>query len=182
MRRPGQLRSAALWGALASLAFALAVALLAFELLGRGGRLGFGSFNAVGLVEGAAFLIAYNAALVYVRTALRLPAPTLLSFGLLAPRRAGRAAASVPMVDAGAVLHTLTENRVAIVQEQGVPVGVSGLRRDRLTSWDELVRVPETVAVTELRGVLAHEPLVVVVRGDESVVGVITQERYLAGL
>jgi len=182
VRRPAQLRSAAMWGALAALAFALLVAFVSFLVLGRGGRLGFANFNVAGLVEGVLFLASYSAALIYARGALRLPAPTLLSFGLLVPRSAGRAAGAVPVVDAGAVQHTLTENRVVIVREQGVPVGVSGLRRDRITSWDELPKVSEQVAVTELRSVLAHEPLVVVLGGGDAVRGVITQEMFLAGL
>jgi len=62
-----------------------------------------------------------------------------------------------------------------------VPVGVAGVRRERITSWEDLVKVDDKVAVTDLRSVLAHEPLVVVVEGDD-VVGVITQEAYLAGL
>lgn len=181
MRRPGQLRSAAWWGALASLAFALLVSFVVFLLLGRGGRLGFTAFNPAGLVEGVTFLLAYSWALIYVRSSLRLPSPTLLSFGLLVPRAAGRAAAAVPQVDAGEVVHTLAENRVVIVRQRGVPVGVTGLRRDSITSWEELVKVPSSVAVTELRHVLAHEQLVVVADG-ETVHGVITQEMYLARL
>jgi hypothetical protein len=62
-----------------------------------------------------------------------------------------------------------------------VPIGMSGVRRERITSWDEIVKVPGEVAVTDLRSLLAHEQLVVVMDGDE-VVGVVTQEAYLAGL
>ncbi|HKI57034.1 MAG TPA: hypothetical protein VKB31_07760 [Trueperaceae bacterium] len=181
MRQPGQLRTAAIWGAIAALAFALLVSFLLFLLLGRAGRLGFASFNAAGLVEGVAFVIAYSAALVYVRSALHVPSPTLLSFGLLVPPTAGSAAGPVPQVDAGSVVHTLAENRVVIVEEAGVPVGVTGLRADTITSWEELVKVPSAVAVTELRAVLAHEQLVVVSDGD-AVHGVITREMFLAGL
>ncbi|MEJ2289028.1 MAG: hypothetical protein P8Y02_10370 [Deinococcales bacterium] len=181
MRRPGQLRSAAFWGAIASMAFALLLSFVVFLLLGRAGRLGFTSFNPAGLVEGVVFVVAYSAALVYARSALRLPSPTLLSFGVLVPPSAGRAAGRVPQVDSGEVVHTLAENRVVIVKQGGVPVGVTGLRRDSITSWEELVKVPPGVAVTELRRVLAHEQLVVVSE-DETVHGVITQEMYLAGL
>lgn len=181
MRRPAQLRSAAFWGGVTSFAFGLLVAFGAFLLLGRVGRLGFGSFNAAGLAEGVVFVLAYSGALVYARSALHLPSPTLLTFGLLVPPTAGRVAGRVPQVDAGEVVHTLAENRVVIVKQGGVPVGVTGLRRDSITSWEELVKVPPSVAVTELRGVLAHEQLVVVGE-DESVHGVITQEMYLAGL
>jgi hypothetical protein len=181
MRRPGQLRSAAFWGGVTSFAFALLVSFAVFLLLGRAGRLGFSSFNAAGLAEGVVFVLAYSGALVYARSALHLPSPTLLTFGFLVPPTAGRAAGRVPQVDAGEVVHTLAENRVVIVEQGGVPVGVTGLRRDSITSWEELVKVPPSVAVTEFRSVLAHEQLVVISEG-ESVHGVITQEMYLAGL
>jgi len=181
VRRPSQLGGAALWGALACVMFALVVAFAVFLLLGGEGRLGFRTANPAGLLEGIVFVAAYSGALIYARSALRLPSPTLLSFGLIVPPTAGRAAGRVPVVEANNVLHTLTENRVVIVQQAGVPIGVSGLRFDRITSWEELVKVPSGVGVTELRGVLAHEQLVVVVEGDR-VRGVITQEMYLAGL
>jgi|GEM_PF-137482 len=181
MRRPGQLRSAAFWGGVTSFGFALLISFGVFLLLGRAGRLGFTSFNAAGLAEGVVFVMAYSGALVYARSALHLPSPTLLTFGLLVPPTAGRAAGGVPQVDAGEVVHTLAENRVVIVKQGGVPVGVTGLRRDSITSWEELVKVPPGVAVTELRSVLAHEQLVVVSE-SETVHGVITQEMYLAGL
>lgn len=181
MRRPAQLRIAALLGASAAAAFALLVALLLYWALGRIGRLGFGSFNAAGVLEGLCFVLAYSGALIYVRSALRLPSPTLLSFGVLAPPTTGRSAAKVPVVDASQVAQTMLANRIVIVQDAGLPVGVSGLHHDRLTSWEELVKVEADMAVTDLRRLLAHEQLVVVVDGSE-VVGVVTQEMYLAGL
>ena len=181
MRRPSDLRIAALLGASAAVAFALLISLLASYLLGSSGRLGFTSFNLTGVLEGALFVVSYSIALIYVRSALRLPSPTLLSFGVSAPPSAGSAAAAVPVVEASHVVQTLAENRVVIVQEAGVPVGVTGLHFDRITSWAELVKVPSDVAVTDLRRVLAHEQLVVVVDGQE-VRGVVTQEMYLAGL
>ncbi len=181
MRRPAQLRVAALLGASAAAAFALLIALLLFWALGRGGRLGFGDFNAAGILEGIVFLLAYSGALIYVRSALRLPSPTLLSFGLLMPPTTGRAAAKVPVVDAAQVAQTMMANRIVIVQDGGVPVGVTGLHYDRITSWEELVKVEADMAVTDLRRLLAHEQLVVVLDGNQ-VQGIVTQEMYLAGL
>lgn len=181
MRRPVHLRLAALLGASASIAAALLVAWLVHLLVGAGGRLGFGTFNAAGLLEGLAFVLVYSTSLRYVRSAVRLPSPTLLSFGLVAPPTAAKVAQAVPQVDAARGLHTLVENRIVIVEEEGVPVGVTGVRRERITSWEELVKVDGRVAVTDLRRVLAHEPLVVVMDGDR-VVGLVTQEMYLAGL
>ena len=181
MRRPDQLRRQAALAASASVAFALFVAFLAFLGFGREGRLGFGGFNLAGLVEGIVFLAAFVTALGWVRSALRLPSPTLLSFGLVAPPTARRVAERVPLVDAAAALQTLADHRVVIVQEGGVPIGVSGVRRERITSWDELVKVSGGVAVTDLRRPLSHEQLVVVV-DDEKIVGVVTQEAFLAGL
>lgn len=181
MRRPGQLRVAALLGASAAVAFALLIALIFYWLLGRAGRLGFGDFNAAGLLEGVVFVFAYSSALIYVRSALRLPSPTLLSFGVLGPPTTGRSAAKVPVVDAAQVAQTMMANRIVIVQDGGVPVGITGLHHDRITSWEELVKVEADMAVTDLRRLLAHEQLVVVVDGDQ-VRGIVTQEMYLAGL
>lgn len=181
MRRPSHLRLAALIGASASIASALLMAWLVYLLLGSSGRLGFGTFNAAGLLEGLVFILAFVTSLRYLRSALRLPSPTLLSFGLVAPPNAAKVAQAVPQVDAARGLHTLIENRIVIVEEEGVPVGVAGVRRERITSWEDLVKVDGGVAVTDLRRVLAHEPLVVVVDGDR-VLGVVTQEMYLSGL
>lgn len=181
MRRPSQLRLAALLGAAASVAFAVLVAWGLHALFGLEGRLEFGVWNPAGLLEGLLFVLAFVTALRYTRSALRLPSPTLLSFGLVAPPTAARVAQEVPIVDSARGLHTLIENRVVIVQEGGVPVGVAGVRRERLTSWEELVKIDGSVAVTDLRRVLAHEPLVIVI-SDGAVQGVVTQEMYLAGL
>jgi hypothetical protein len=181
MRRPEELRRHAALAASASVAFALLVSFGVFVLLGREGRLGFSGFNLAGLAEGLAFLVALMAALIWVRASLRLPAPVLLSFGLVAPPTARRVAAKVPVVDVATAQFTLADHRVVIVQEDGVPVGMSGVRRERITSWDEIVKVRGDVSVTDLRALLAHEPLVVVMQGDE-VVGVVTQDAYLAGL
>ncbi len=181
MRRPGQLRVSALLGALAAVAFALLVTWVLSLLLRSDGRLGFGNFNATGLVEGAVFVLVYSLALIWVRSSLRLPSPTLLSFGLSAPPTAGAVAMEVPVLNAAQAVQTLIENRVVIVHEGRVPIGVTGLHHDRITSWEELVKVPADVAVTDLRRVLAHEQLVVVMDGQE-VKGIVTQEMYLAGL
>ena len=181
MRRPSQLRLAALVGGSASVGFSVLLAWGLHALLGSGGRLEFGVWNPAGLLEGLVFVLAFATALRYTRSALRLPSPTLLSFGLVAPPTAAKVAQEVPIVDASRALHTLIENRVVIVQEAGVPVGVAGVRREHITSWEELVKVDGRVAVTDLRRVLAHEPLVVVTAGDR-VAGVVTQEMYLAGL
>ncbi|CAN5648206.1 hypothetical protein BH23DEI1_BH23DEI1_19090 [soil metagenome] len=181
MRTPVQLRRQALLGALGAMAFALLVSFALSLLLGRQGRLGFGSFNVWGIVEGLVFVIAFTNALRYARGVLRLPTPTLLTFGLSAPPSAAKVAASVPVVDAANLAQTLAENRMIIVSEGGVPIGISGVRRERLLSWDELVKVDGAVAVTDLRRVLAHERVVIVTEGDR-VIGVVTQDMYLAGL
>ena len=181
MRRPSQLRIAALLGSLAAVAFAPLMALLVFWLLGAEGRLGFSSLNAAGIVEGVVFVLAYSFALIYVRSALRLPSPTLLSFGLVLPPTVGKAAAKVPVVDSSQVAQTMMANRIVIVEQGGVPIGVTGMHHDRITSWEELVKAEADMAVTDLRRVLAHEQLVVAMDGDV-VRGIITQEMYLAGL
>ncbi len=181
MRRPSQLRLSALLGALSAVVFALIVSYLVSLLLPGPGRLGFGDFNATGLLEGAVFVLAYSLALIWVRSALRIPSPALLSFGISGPPAAGTVAMKVPVVDAASAVQTLMDNRVVIVHQDRVPIGVTGLHHDRITSWEELVKAPADVAVTELRGLLAHEQLVVVMDGQE-VKGIVTQEMYLAGL
>ena len=75
----------------------------------------------------------------------------------------------------------LSENTEQDRDTAFIPIGVSGVRRGSITSWEELARVEGDVAVTDLRSLLAHEPLVVVVSGPR-VLGVITQEMYLGGL
>ncbi len=181
MRRPSQLRLSALLGALAAVAFALLVTYLVSLVVPGQGRLGFQDFNAPGLLEGAMFVLAFSSALIWVRSSLRVPSPTLLSFGISGPPTAGAVAMKVPVVDATQAVQTLIENRVVIVHQDRVPIGVTGIHHDRITSWEELVKAPADVAVTELRGMLAHEQLVVVMDGQE-VKGIVTQEMYLAGL
>lgn len=181
MRRPSQLRLAALLGASASVAFSVLAAWGVHLLLGSAGRLEFGVWNPAGLLEGLVFVLVFVTALRYTRSAVRLPSPTLLSFGLVAPPPASAVAQEVPIVDAARGLHHLVENRIVIVEEGGVPVGVAGVRREHITSWEEVVKVDGRVAVTDLRRVLAHEALVVVMSGDR-VDGVVTQDMYLAGL
>lgn len=181
MRRPSQLQLAALLGAIAALGAGLLLAFLLHVLLGGGGRLAYGDVNAVGLLEGVVFVLVFVTGLRYVRSVARIPSPMLLSFGLVRPPNAARVAQAVPIVDVARGLGELTRNRIVIVEEHGVPVGVAGVRRERIVPWDELVRVDGGVAVTDLRSVLAHEPLVIVSDGD-TVIGVVTQEMYLAGL
>lgn len=181
MRRPAQLALAAFLGSLAAMAFALLAAFLLYLALGRQGRLGFGEFNPAGMAEGLLFVIALVTALRYARSALRMPSPTLLSFGLVTPPTARKVAAQIPVVESTQNIQTLAENRLVVVEEQGIPIGITGVKRERITAWEELVKVDGSVAVTDLRRVLAHEKLVVVMEGQR-VAGVVTQEMYLGGL
>jgi len=181
MRRPEDLRRQAFLAASAALLVALAAAFGVYLLLGSQGRLGFDAVNPAGLLQGVVFLAVFLTALGWVRAALRLPGPVVLSFGLVAPPRARRVAEPVPMIDAASGLHGIANQRVVIVLEGDDPVGVSGLRRDTLTSWDDVIKVDGDVAVTDLRGKLVHEKLVVVTDGSK-ILGVVTQEAYLAGL
>lgn len=179
MRRPEQLRSRGLIGTLTALALALLAAWLLHLALGRQGLLGFRVFNVAGLAEGVAFVIVLLSALRAARALLRLPSSTLLSFGIAVPPAAVAAAHPVPIVDADVLVQTMSEHRQVIVMDAGVPVGISGVHPDRLLGWDEVVKVDGNVALTELRPVLAHEPLVVVLDG-EKVAGIVTQDAYLA--
>jgi hypothetical protein len=147
--------------------------------LGRQGVLGFGVVNAPGLLEGAVFVVTTFAAVRTVRALLRLPSSSLLSFGVAAPPSAASAATAVPTVDADALVQTMAEHRQVVVLDDGVPVGIAGVHPDRVLAWDEVVKVDAAAALTELRPVLARAPLVAVMDGDR-VVGIVTQERYLA--
>jgi CBS domain-containing protein len=179
VRRPDQLRVRSLIGALAAVAFGLLVAWLVHLALGRQGLLGFGVANAAGLLEGGVFVVTSFGALRAVRALLRLPSSSLLSFGLAVPPSAASAAAAVPTVDADALVQTMAEHRQVVVLDDGVPVGIAGVHPDRVVAWDEVVKVDAAAALTELRPVLARAPLVAVMDGDR-VVGIVTQERYLA--
>lgn len=179
MRRPGQLRLRGLLGALGATVVGLSAAYGAHLALGSQGLLGFGVANLAGLLEGAVFVVVLVTALRVLRALLRLPSSTLLSFGIAAPPSAGASARPVPSVDAGALVQTMAEHRQVVVLEDGVPVGIAGVHPDRLLGWDEVVKVDASVALTELRPVLARAPLAVVVEGGR-VVGVVTQDVYLA--
>lgn len=179
MRRPDQLRSRALLGTLSALGLGLLAAWLVHVALGRQGLLGFGVVNAAGIIEGIVFVAAFVSALRAVRALVRLPSSTLLSFGVATPPAAADAARPVPSVDAGELVQAMAEHRQVVVNEDGLPVGIAGIRPDRLLAWDEVVKVDGRVALTELRPVLAREPLVVVLAG-EHVAGIVTQDSYLA--
>ncbi len=179
MRRPDQLRSRALLGVLAALGVGLGAAWLMHLALGRQGVLGFGVTNPTGLAEGAVFVVVFVMALRAVRALLRLPSSTLLSFGAATPAAAASAARPVPSVDAEALVQTMADHRQVVVIEGGRPVGIAGVHPERLLGWDEVVKVDGRVALSELRPVLAREPLVVVLDGD-GVAGIVTQESYLS--
>lgn len=179
MRRPDQLRQRGLVGAIGAVVVALGVAYVVHMLLGQQGLLGFGVANAAGLLEGALFVVALLSALRALRALLRLPSSTLLSFGVAAPPSAGAVALPVPSVEAGALVQTMAEHRRVVVQEEGIPVGIAGVVPDRLLAWDEVVKVDAEVALTELRPVLASEPIVVVMDGGQ-VRGIVTQDSYLS--
>jgi hypothetical protein len=179
VRRPRQLRSRAFLGTLTALAIALVAAYATHVALGRQGLLGFGVTNPAGVLEGGVFVVVLLSALRAVRALLRLPSSTLLSFGAATPPAASVAAVPVPLVPADALVQTMAEHRRVVVAEDGVPVGIAGVRSDRLLGWDEVIKVDGRVALTELRPVLAHAPLVVLLDG-ERVLGIVTQDSYLA--
>lgn len=179
MRRPEQLRQRGLLGALLAVALALVAAWLVHMGLGRQGLLGFRVANPAGLLEGMLFVIVLFTALRAIRALLRLPSSTLLSFGFAAPPAAGAVAVPVPSVDGGALVQTMAEHRRVVVEDEGRPVGIAGVVPDRLLAWDEVVKVDATVALTELRPVLAAEPLVVVMDAGK-VAGIVTQDSYLS--
>ncbi len=179
MRTPTQLRITALIAYAVSLACGVGVAYLVHVLLGNAGRFGFEDFNPGGVVEGFSFVIAFGFIILAARELARLPVATLLSLGLIAPPSAARAAQPINSVENPSSLDM--QNEISVLKQNGRPVGIVGGRNERARAWEDVPKISGEAAVTELRDLLSHTPLVAVVDGDE-VHGIITQEMYLAGL
>ncbi|MCH1927237.1 hypothetical protein L6232_20740, partial [Shewanella sp. C31] len=85
-------RLAVLFAYMAALDLGLLSSYLVHALLGGGGRLGWGSFNFFGLLEGLAFLLVFTFSLYLAKQAVRVPCTTLLTAGLIWPTPARRLA------------------------------------------------------------------------------------------
>lgn len=177
MRTVKELRLAGLFAYLAALVLALLFSLAVHLLLGGGGRLGWGSFNFYGLLEGLAFLLAFSFALALAGRAVRVPCPTLLTAGLFWPTPARRLAKPLPRVEA---LEAYEGRGVALLEQEGRAVGLLGLS-DRILPLEEVPSVGAEVAVSELYPLFLRQPLVLVTRGEE-VLGAIFREAFFRSL
>ncbi|MCL5964941.1 MAG: hypothetical protein M1369_04045 [Deinococcus sp.] len=172
MRTVRELRLAGLIAYLAALISGLVASGLVHLALSRAGRFGWEGFNFAGLVEGVIFLLMFTTTLWIAKRAVRVPATTLLSAGMIAPTSARRLAKAIPMVD---MLET-SEGRLAVLHENGVPVGVMGLE-DHVVPWEEAPVVSGEVAASELTSLFWRHPVVFVADGN-TVHGAIRRDAY----
>jgi len=173
MRTVKELRLAGLFAYLGALVLALLFSLLVHYLLGGEGRLGWGSFNFYGLLEGLVFLLVFTFTLYVAQRAVRVPCTTLLTAGLLGPTPAYRLAKPLPQVEA---LEAYEGRGVALLAQEGRPIGLLGLS-DGILPLEEVQSVEAEVAVSELYPLFFRQPLVLVVRGEE-VLGAIFREAF----
>ncbi|APD09459.1 MULTISPECIES: hypothetical protein [Thermus] len=173
MRTVKELRLAGLFAYLAALVLGLLLSYFLHVLLGGGGRLGWGSFNLAGLLEGLGFVLAFTFALYLAKKAVRVPCTTLLTAGLLGPAPARRLARPLPRVEG---LEAYEGRGVALLVQEGRPVGVLGLA-DHILPLEEVAGVEGEVAVSELAPLFLRQPLVLVFRGEE-VLGAIPREAF----
>ena len=177
LRTPMQLRVSSLTGYAVSLLLAVVAAYVVHLLFAGAGRGGFRDLNPGGILEIAAFVVAFSFSLLAARRVLKLPVTSLLSLGLIVPKSAQLVAVGLKTHDNPAGFEF--GGGLSILRDQGRIVGVSD-DRGEITAWDRVARVDSNVAVTELRGLLSRTQYVVVA-SDEDVRGVITREMYLAG-
>ena len=179
MRTPRDLRIASLIGYGIAFAAALAGSFVVHVVFGSEGRGGFRDLNLGGILETLGFVLAFSFAMLLARRVLRVPVASLLSAGLIVPKTAQSVAQ--PVEDLENPSHLELGQGIAVLRQGGRPVGVHDASRDRMTAWEDVLRVPGNAAVTELRDLLARSNFVVVADG-ETVRGIITREMYLAGL
>lgn len=179
MRTPKQIRIAGLISFSSSLLIALVVSFIVHLAMGQPES--YFSFTRVswsGLLEAVVFWVVFIACLLFFRGGLRIPASAILSLGVIVPPRASSVCQEVPRVDDVSLVRELSQYRTVVVMQDGVPVGITGVKPGVIISWDDLVKVPSEVAISELKGALAKDPLVVV--ADENQVhGIITQSLFI---
>lgn len=146
MRTVKELRLAGLFAYLAALVLGLLFSYFLHTLLGSGGRLGWGSFNFAGLLEGVGFLLAFTFALYLAKKAVRVPCTTLLTAGLLGPTPAFRLAKPLPRVEG---LEAYEGRGIALLVQEGKPVGLLGLA-EPILPLEEVPAVEGEVAASEL--------------------------------
>lgn len=177
LRTPQTVRLSALIAFGLSVAVGLLASYIMHALFGGAGRAGFEDINLGGLLELLAFVLVFSYALLLTRQWFRLPISTLLSFGLETPPPAKRFAVRLEEISPANL--EMGQN-IAILRENGKAIGLFDGLRDRTIEWSSVPKASGEVAVTELRGLLAKSPFVVIADND-LVHGVITQEMFIQG-
>lgn len=173
VRSVRELRLAGLFGYTAALVLGLLISLAVHFGLGGHGQLGWQGLNLAGLLEGLLFLLSFTVSLWIAQRAVRVPCTTLLTAGLVGPWSARRLAKEVVVLE-----HVESfEGRLAVLMDQGQPVGVLGLG-DHVVPWDEAPVVAGQVAITELVPFFWKYSLVIVA-DEQRIHGAITREAYL---
>jgi hypothetical protein len=177
MRTPQAVRISAFTAYLIALASGLLASYVVHLLFGGGGRGGFVDLNVGGILEIVGFVLVFSNVLLWMRQIFKLPISTLLSCGLEAPPAAKKFALELPEVSPNTL--ELSQG-LAVLRERGRAVGLFDAIRDRTLEWNAVPKASGDVAVTELRGLLASSPFVVIADGDV-VHGAITQEMFING-
>lgn len=103
---------------------------------------------------------------------MRATSSALLTAGLIAPSPARKLAKPIQTLEAVESF----EGRLAVLTEDGVPVGVLGLE-DSIVPWEEAPVVSGDVAASELSPLFWRYPVVIVADGN-TVYGAIRREAF----
>ncbi|HEU4741994.1 MAG TPA: hypothetical protein VFS50_10410 [Meiothermus sp.] len=172
MRTVRELRQAGLIAYLASLAIALLISGLVHWALGGRGLLSWQGLNFFGLLEGLVFVVSFTFSLWIAKRAVRAASSALLTAGLIAPSPARKLAKPIQTLEAVESF----EGRLAVLIEDGVPVGVLGLG-DNIVPWEEAPVVSGEVAASELSPLFWRYPVVIVADGN-TIHGAIRREAF----
>jgi hypothetical protein len=177
MRTPQAVRLSAFSAYLIALVSGFVASYSIHLIFGGGGRGGFVDLNVGGIFEILAFVLVFSNVLLWMRQVFKLPISTLLSCGIDTPPPAKQFATKLPEVSPSTL--ELSQG-LAVLRERGRAVGLFDALRDRTLEWQAVPKASGDVAVTELRGLLANSPFVVIADGDV-VHGAITQEMFIHG-
>ena len=173
MRTIRDMRFAGLIATMAAIVAGLVVSGL-FHVATHGrGRLGWGDFNFLGVLEGIIFIFIFSVTLLLAKRAGKVTTTSLLSFGILPPSSARKLCRPVPIVEN---LQSF-EGTVGVLVEGGHPVGVVGLA-DSMVLWEDCPVVSSQTAAAEL-GSLFRQHLVVFVADGETIHGVVSRDRFM---
>jgi hypothetical protein len=173
MRTVRDMRLAGLIAYLAALLGGLLASWLLHLILGPGGQLSWNQFNFTGVLEGIVFSLGFTLSLWIAKRAVRVSSTALLSAGLFSPTSARKLATPLPLIE----VVDPVESRLAVLIENGKPVGVLGLD-DNLVLWEDAPVVAGQTAASELAPLLWKYPAVIVADGGH-IHGYIRLEAFL---